>query len=117
MRILGTGIDIIEVKRIRALFSKNNGFRERVFTKREIDYCEKKKRKHEHYAVRFAAKEAVWKAMGNNSIALKSIEIRNKRSGKPEVFFKGKRFKEKILITLSHCESYAVAQAIIYKKD
>ena len=116
MKILGTGIDIIEVKRVKNQLENNNAFKKRVFTEGEIAYCEKKKRKFEHYAVRFAAKEAVWKAMGKGGIGLRSIEVKNKVSGRPEVYFKGRKIKEKVLISLSHCEDYAVAQAIIYKE-
>ncbi len=62
--IFGTGIDIIEVERVRDRIASGNGFREYVFSEREIEYCETKANKYEHYAARFAAKEAFLKALG-----------------------------------------------------
>ena len=63
MRKVSCGVDIIEVERIAKLIRRNRTFVKRVFTEREIAYCGKKKFKWEHFAVRFAAKEAVWKAL------------------------------------------------------
>ncbi|MBK7098524.1 MAG: 4'-phosphopantetheinyl transferase superfamily protein [Sphingobacteriales bacterium] len=62
--ITGVGIDIIEVERVASKIGKEQGFREMVFSKEEIDYCESKTHKFEHYAARFAAKEAFFKALG-----------------------------------------------------
>ena len=115
MKIHGTGIDIVEVKRIKKLLLSNGRFRDRVFTAAEVKYCENKKKKHEHYAVRFAAKEAVWKAMGKGGVGLKSIEIKNDPNGAPRVFVKHKLpcKGSKIIITLSHTDNYAVAHAMV----
>ena len=87
------GIDIVEVKRIARL-TKNKAFLKRVFTPEEITYCSKKINKAEHYAVRFAAKEAVWKALGMGGLSLKSISVKNRPNGKPEALIKGKKRKE-----------------------
>ncbi|MEN3014051.1 MAG: holo-ACP synthase [Endomicrobiia bacterium] len=110
------GIDIIETKRIKRLI-KNKKFVERVFSKEEIEYCESKKNKEQHYSARFAAKEAIWKALaGKYSIPLKNIVIRNIQNGKPEVFLKDKKLKNlKIEVSLSHTKNYAIAVAIMVK--
>lgn len=107
------GIDIVEVKRIGKLI-KNKHFLERVFTETEIDYCMKKKHKAQHFAVRFAAKEAVWKALNNNKITLFNISIINLADGKPEVLLKGRKTKN-IDISLSHTDDYAAAVAVVKK--
>ena len=105
------GIDIVEVKRIAKLI-RNKAFLKRVFTDQEIMYCSERVNKAEHYAVRFAAKEAVWKALGMGGISLRDISVKNRSNGKPEVLIKGKNRKD-IVISLSHTENYAVAVAII----
>lgn len=79
--IFGIGIDIIEVERVKNQISKSNGFREKIFTEREIEYCESKKNKAQHYAARFAAKEAFFKAIGTgwrNGMAFNAIIILEK---------------------------------------
>jgi len=105
------GIDIIEVKRVAKLI-KDKAFLNRVYTPREIEYCKNKKNFAQHYAVRFATKEAVWKALGKNNIPLRDISVTNKSSGKPEAVVQGKKRKN-IDISLSHTDNYAVAVAII----
>ena len=114
MPIFGTGIDIVEISRIKKLMEKDERLKGRVFTKNEIRYCEKKRKKYHHYAVRFAAKEAVWKALGKGGVGLKNIEIRNRPNGQPQVYLKGRRLDPlKILVSLTHSRDYAVAQAIV----
>ena len=114
MPISGTGIDIIEIDRIKKLMEKDERLKNRIFTENEIRYCEKKRKKYHHYAVRFAAKEAVWKALGKGGVGLKNIEIRNRSNGQPQVYVKGKRLDPlKILVSLAHSRDYAVAQAIV----
>ena len=114
MKIIGTGIDIVEVKRIKRVIAGNKAFLARVFTPGEIDYCAGKANKYQHYAVRFAAKEAILKALGSKGIALKDISIRNLDSGQPQVVLSGrlKKLEKNIVISLSHSNDYAVAQAI-----
>src|SRR5919108_5769809 len=90
--IISVGVDLVEVERIqRALEDSRIGrrFRDRVFTKEEIEYCEKKRRgRYESYASRFAAKEAVMKALGRgwgSKVRWLDIEVTRARSGKPEI--------------------------------
>ena len=118
------GTDIIEVERIKKAIEDNPHFAETVFTEREIEYCEsKKKAKYEHYAARFAAKEAVFKAiseqLGNKyDISWKNIEILNNDNGKPQIKFLDIELKniENIDISISHCKEYAVANVtVLYK--
>ncbi len=114
MKIQGLGIDIIEIKRIRSIAKERKSFLSRVFTDEEIRYCQRKKDIWQHFAVRFAAKEAVWKALGKPGLRLKNISVKNLPSGKPEVILGGK-INKNIYLSLSHCENYAVAQAITVK--
>ena len=102
------GIDILKVSRFRKSFSDR--FRERVFSEKEQSYCEARRNKMLHYAVRFAAKEAVIKALRNPSLDLKRIEVLNKNTGAPYVRLAGSR--KKISISLSHEHDYVVAVAV-----
>ena len=121
--ILGTGIDMIEVERISEKMVRAEGFRELVFSKNEIDYCEKKTNKFEHYAVRFAAKEAFYKAIGSgwmNGTAFNEIEIRNDEKGKPSLILIGatsqlmEQFKIKTIhVSLTHLKTTAAAVVIL----
>jgi holo-[acyl-carrier protein] synthase len=123
--VTGLGTDIIEIERIAAKISKESGFRELVFSKKEIDYCESKTNKFEHYAARFAAKEAFFKALGTgwtNGTAFNEIEITNNGSGKPELVVLGAtavwmaQFEiTKIWVSLSHLKTMALAVVIIEK--
>lgn len=117
---------MIEIDRIKHSIEGNAGeaFKYRIYTDREIQYCESKKVvKYQSYAARFAAKEAVTKAFGtgiSKGIEFKDVEILNDESGKPYVVLKGRAeevFKEiggqAISLSVSHCHQYAVAYAII----
>lgn len=108
------GIDIAEVKRIGRLV-KDKRFRERVYTPEEIRYCWKKRNRAQHFAVRFATKEAVWKALGIRGIAHRDIGVRNLPDGKPRITIRG-RTRPGVDISLSHTDEYAVAVAIVDKK-
>ncbi|NJD03385.1 MAG: holo-[acyl-carrier-protein] synthase [Ruminiclostridium sp.] len=119
------GVDIVEIDRIKKSFdSCGDSFRDRVFTGNEIKYCESKKRvRFESYAARFAAKEAVSKALGtgiSKGVNWKDMEILNDPHGKPYVILTEKageiyeEMKAKgISLSLSHCSNYAVAYAVI----
>lgn len=119
------GVDIVEIDRIKSSLASNGDiFRDKVFTPKEIEYCEARKAaKYQSYAARFAAKEAVSKAFGtgiSQGIGWKDIEVSNDDSGKPNVLLSGKAFEifkgmnsSSISISLSHCENYAVAYVII----
>ena len=105
------GIDIVEVRRIKRLI-KSKRFLEKIFTKEEIKYCKPKKNASQHFAVRFAAKEAVWKALGKGGITHRDIGIKNLPSGKPLVTLNGK-ISSKILISLTHTDEYAAAVSVV----
>jgi holo-[acyl-carrier protein] synthase len=117
--IVGIGTDIIEVTRIERLLTKQKRFQKRIFTEREIAYCETKKNKAQNYAARFAAKEAFLKAIGTGwrgGVAFREIEIVNNARGKPEMFLTGaaKEFADKLGITniqvsLSHLKDFSIA--------
>ena len=117
-----TGTDIIEINRVKkAIEETDKKFCERVYTPREIDYCESKNaQKYQHYAARFAAKEAVFKALSaildsKYDIEWKDIEIRNDNYGRPYIELNEKFTKaiESIDISISHCKEYAVASVIL----
>ena len=116
-----TGIDIIEIERVRKSIDETDGkFCERVYTQKEIEYCESKKmQKYQHYAARFAAKEAVLKAISQLleskfDIEWKEIEILNDKEGKPFVNILKKDIKiDEIDISISHCKEYAVASVVV----
>jgi len=123
--IAGTGVDIIEVGRIKsALDLWGNRFLDRVFTKRELDYANTKKFSHENLAARFACKESVLKAFGDtrSGIQLKHIEVLNDPKGKPEIVLHGKakEFARKnrmgqVIVSMSHTSNYAVSSAILWR--
>ncbi len=125
--IAGLGTDIVEVHRIAEKIAKESGFRELVFSPNEIAYCESKTRKFEHYAARFAAKEAFLKALGTgwkNGTSFNEIEIINDESGKPKLVLYGETEKtlshidiRKISVSLSHIQEMASATVIIEKRD
>lgn len=115
------GTDIIEIDRIKeSIEIYNNSFLERIYTDKEIEYCESKKmQKFQHYAARFAAKEAVFKAISEKledkySITWQDIEILNNEQGKPQIKIKNMDIKtiENIDLSISHCKSYAVATVV-----
>jgi len=124
MKIFGIGTDIVNIKRIKETIKKNNSFKKRIFTKMEILYCENKKNPAAFYAKRFAAKEALSKALGTgirNNIKFKDMEISNDKLGKPyikikgltEVYLKKKIKKNKYFIYLSLSDDNPWAQATV----
>ena len=127
MKIFGIGTDIVNIKRLEKSLKKNGThFKNRIFSKNEIIYCEKKKNSAAFYAKRFAAKEALSKALGTGirkGIKLKNIEISNDTYGKPSICLKGavdiylkKKIKNKkynIYLSLSVDKPWAQATVII----
>jgi holo-[acyl-carrier protein] synthase len=116
------GTDIIEIDRIKnSIEELGDKFLDRVFTKKEIDYCESKKnQKYQHYAARFAAKEAAfkaisWKIEDKYKICWKDIEVENDKQGRPILKITNIDLKdiENIDISISHCKNYAVANVTI----
>lgn len=120
---IACGTDIIEISRVKDSISSNIGekFLERVFTQKEIEYCESKNaQKYQHYAARFAAKEAVFKAISTGlkskyDIEWKQIEIQNEASGRPYVIIHNDVSKliNQIDLSMSHCNEYATANAVV----
>ena len=127
MKILGIGTDIVNIKRLhKTLKRKNSNFKKRIFSPVEIDYCEKKKNPSFYYAKRFAAKEALSKALGTGirkGINFKDILISNDKLGKPSIKLSGstaaflrkkiKKNKYSIYLSLSDDEPWAQATVII----
>ena len=123
MEIFGVGTDIIEVGRITAAIEKNPSFKKRVYTVKEVSYCEKKANsKYSSYAARFAAKEAVAKSLSEGigkSISLAEIELSNSENGAPFIILHGRTRQysrtlgiREIKISVSGTDNYAVAYAI-----
>ncbi len=108
------GVDIVEINRVRRLARRTPRFLKRVFTPEEISYCNSKKNPWQHFAVRFAAKEAVWKALGTKGITLRNISVGRDARGKPSVLLKG-RLTPALRLSLSHGEHYALAVALKVK--
>ena len=120
---IGCGTDIIEISRIKDSIESDTGerFIERVFTDKEIEYCESKKsQKYQHYAARFSAKEAIFKAISHLldnkfNIEWKQIEIQNEESGRPFAIIHNDISKQinQIDLSMSHCKEYATANAVV----
>ena len=122
MQVFGIGTDIVECARIAKMIEKHQElFIDRVYTRVEIEYCSKRKAAVQHYAGRWAAKEAILKALGTGwakGISWTDIEVRNEMGGQPRVRLGGgarevceaKGIAE-ILISISHCSEFATAYA------
>ena len=118
------GIDIVEIKRLERVSRRwGRSFLKKVYTDRELAYARSKRFPYQHLAARFAAKEAIFKALGEvekDFVGWKNVEILNDAYGKPEVFWHGQaeRCRKKrgiagVVVSLSHTENYAVASALI----
>lgn len=119
------GTDIIEISRIqKSIEELGEAFLKRVYSLGEIEYCEaRKKQKYQHYAVRFAAKEATFKAISpfllpHFSFGWKDIEVKKDAQGRPKIYL-AKVIQENLMqkiedidISLSHCEQYATANVV-----
>jgi holo-[acyl-carrier protein] synthase len=123
MSIVGTGIDIVECLRIAQMIERHGElFITRVYTDHEIEYCSARKAATQHYAGRWAAKEAVLKALGTGwrrGISWRDIEIRNDKNGAPTVQLRGgardvmaAAHIRHLHVTISHCRSFAVAYVV-----
>lgn len=122
--IVGTGIDIAEVPRIRDSISRfGERFLHRVFTDGEIRYCDSKANRAERYAARFAAKEAAMKALGtgwNHGVRWRDIEVVRQPGGRPTITFRGKAAEfaarlgaKNVSLSLSHTPEQAIASVIL----
>jgi holo-[acyl-carrier protein] synthase len=124
--VIGIGTDIIEIDRIKNSIEKyGDRFLSKIYTPTEIKYCQSKANKYQHFAARFAAKEAVYKALATGwqeVLSWQEIEIFNESTGMPHVTMRGK-LKEflsddkSLKISISHSKNYVVSVAIIYKTD
>lgn len=123
MTVIGIGTDIVECLRIAQMIERHGElFLTRVFTPREIEYCSARKAATQHYAGRWAAKEAILKALGtgwSRGIRWRDMEIRNDVAGKPSVALGGEArdLCERLgigdmLISISHCRTHATALAV-----
>jgi holo-[acyl-carrier protein] synthase len=123
MDIIGIGTDIVECLRIGKMIEQHGElFLKRVFTDREIRYCQSRKFSTEHFAGRWAAKEAILKAIGTGwvrGICWTDLEVRNRTDGAPEVRVRGgardaavARGIGDVLVSISHCRTYATAYAL-----
>jgi holo-[acyl-carrier protein] synthase len=115
--IYGTGVDITEVGRLRRAVEKwGTSFLNRIFTPDELRAARKRAPLYQHLAGRFAAKEAIFKALGNKALSFKDVEIMNDSEGKPVCrIINGKGNKLTVLVSISHVKNYAVANAIVEK--
>jgi holo-[acyl-carrier protein] synthase len=121
--IVGTGVDITETERIEQALRRHGGrFAKRLYTPREIAYCEQFKNRAERFAARFAAKEAAFKALGTGwreGVRWLDVEVTHQPSGKPELVLTGRAEElaralgvTRMSVSLSHSNHYAVAQVI-----
>lgn len=122
--IVGCGIDLVKIERIEKIIKRwGDNFTSRIFTISEREYCEKKKdNKYQSYAGKFAAKEALLKALGLGlrGVNWKEIEITNNELGQPIIDTSGKlknivltKGVSKYFITISHTKEYAIAEVIL----
>jgi len=121
--ILGAGIDIIEVERVKKQVETSAGFIERLFAPVEIEYCRSKRHAAQHYAARFAAKEAFFKALGSGwreGMEWSEVAVVNDELGRPELKLSGKALEvaarvgvERAHVSLSHLKDTACAVVIL----
>lgn len=123
MKIFGIGTDIIECVRIAKMIERHGElFLDRVYTTNEVLYCSERKAATQHYAGRWAAKEAVLKALGTGwtrGIQWTDIEVRNEPGGRPSIMLAGVARElsiemgiTEVQISISHCRSHATAYAL-----
>lgn len=123
MNLHGTGIDIVEIPRFRAMVERQGeAMVRRVFTAGERAYCEARKNTAQHFAARFAAKEAVAKAFGTGigaAMAFAEIEVVSSENGAPSIVLHGtaketaERLGAMVHISLTHTDGYAAANALV----
>ena len=121
--VKGIGVDIIEVQRVKRLLEGDRRFAERLFTAAEIAYCRGKHYSAQHYAARFTAKEAFFKALGSgwrDGMGWHEVEVVNDKLGKPSLRLRGKareRFAalklKRLHLSISHTREHAVALVVV----
>ncbi len=128
MNVIGIGTDIVECLRIAQMIERHGElFIDRVYTAAEIEYCRSRKQATQHFAGRWAAKEAILKAIGTGwrrGISWRDMEVRNEGGGKPIVALRGgardvveQLGVGEILVTISHCRTHATAFAIALGRE
>lgn len=128
MNIVGIGTDIVECQRIDQMLQKHGEiFVRRVYTDHEIEYCTTRKAATQHFAGRWAAKEAVLKVIGTGwarGIAWRDVEVKNEPGGKPFIVLSGGARDvardlgiSQMMISISHCKKFATAYAMGVGKD
>ncbi len=127
MTVIGIGTDIVECLRIAQMIDRHGElFISRVYTPHEIEYCRSRRAATQHYAGRWAAKEAVLKALGTGwarGISWRDIEVRSEAGGKPTIRLAGgareaceRQGITQVLVSISHCRSHATAYALAMGK-
>lgn len=119
--IAGLGVDIVEIDRMAAALERHPGMRERLFSDQERAYCEKRNKPEVHYALRFAAKEAVLKALGTGFAGMKftDVEVVRDAGGRPAPRLSGRAAEvaeqigvRELHLSLSYTHTTAVASAV-----
>lgn len=113
-QILGTGIDIIEIDRIhKTIARRGDRFLKHIYTSDEAAYCLKHQNPYPHFAARFAAKEAIFKALGRPGVYWQDIEILQPGGQVPRCRVNGLEADIRIHLSISHSKHYAIAQALV----
>lgn len=121
--VLGIGIDIIEIERIKkSIDNFGEKFLNKIYTTTELEYCLSKRNKYQHFAARFAAKEAIYKALSsdtNEVYSWQDVEIYNELNGLPKVKFYGAlknylNHGKDLKISMSHSENYVTCVAVLF---
>jgi len=123
--VKGIGVDIIEIARVkRSIEELGNRFLDKVYTPGEIAYCDAKAHRFQHYAARFAAKEALSKALSTGwagEFRWKDVEVMNEPSGQPAFLIHGTLSEllsgASVMLSMSHSESHVVAMVLIQKEN
>ena len=121
------GVDLVEVGRLARVFGEKPALQERVFTPEELRYSRRKHYPFQHFAARFAAKEALFKALGtglSGSLDWRDVGVRNQRSGKPMLYLSGQTANEAndmgvidSFLSMSHTDRYAIALVILVVRN
>lgn len=127
MATAGIGVDMLEISRMERVLERRPNFARRVFTEEERAYCERSARPAEHYAARFAAREAVVKALGtgfSDGVGFRDVSVSRDESGRPRAVLTGRaaevareRGIREIALSISHTHDVAVANAIAVTDD
>jgi holo-[acyl-carrier protein] synthase len=123
----GIGVDMLEIARMERAMRRRPSILRRLFTDEERAYCDACARPAEHYAARFAAREAVLKALGTGfgqGVGLKDVSVRNDENGRPTAVLSGRaaqlaaaRGVQEVALSLSHTREVAVANAVMVTAD